>query len=359
MKLLIACNSERKIHMDNFSEELTKFGIESKIIIDTDYLEKTLSLDLKSKRLKKYKQEKLLDTFSPDLILLDRISSLGEFFIKKQIPFLILLRGNYWEELMWTKKFNQGFNLKSISISKNEKMTKKIFSKSKGIIAISEYLKNEVKKRYPDKSVDVIYADGRKISDWVPTKNLNLNHPCVGLVQGFNIWGKTQELETLIPIMKEMPHVTFYLAGDGMFSEKIIRKLKNFENFVWLGNLQYPKQITNFYSSIDIFLFLSRLEGLGQSIIESMLMKKPVIATNVGGIPELIDNNENGFLVNPGDDKKIILTIQRLLSNPQISDDLVSNAFTKATKNFSWSIIAKNFAELLEKKYFFKIRANH
>ena len=87
MKLLIACNSERKIHMDNFSEELTKFGIESKIIIDTDYLEKTLSLDLKSKRLKKNKQEKLLDTFFPDLILLDRISSLGEFFIKNRFHF--------------------------------------------------------------------------------------------------------------------------------------------------------------------------------------------------------------------------------------------------------------------------------
>ena len=59
MKLLIACNSERKIHMDNFSEELTKFGIDSKIIIDTDYLEKTLSLDLKSKRLKKKQTRKI------------------------------------------------------------------------------------------------------------------------------------------------------------------------------------------------------------------------------------------------------------------------------------------------------------
>ena len=97
--------------------------------------------------------------------------------------------------------------------------------------------------------------------------------------------------------MKNLPHVTFYLAGDGTYRDKVIPRLEKFENFIWLQNLDYPEKIIQFLSSIDIFLLLSGLEGLGQSIIEAMIMKKPVIASNVGGIPEIVKDGETGFLV--------------------------------------------------------------
>ena len=166
---------------------------------------------------------------------------------------------------------------------------------------LDQYLKNEVISRYPNKKIELLYADGRNLSEWELHSVNNLKHPCVGLVQGLNIWGKTNELKTLTSVMKKMPHVTFYLAGDGEYGDKIIPELKTQNNFVWVGNLSYPEKIMEFFSEIDIFLLLSGLEGLGQSIIEAALMKRPIIASNVGGIPELIKDGKSGLLVENGD----------------------------------------------------------
>ena len=149
--------------------------------------------------------------------------------------------------------------------------------------------------------------------------------------------------------MRKLPNVTFYLAGDGIYRDKIIPKLKKFENFVWMGNLEYPNGIKKFFSSIDVYLLLSGLEGLGQSIIESMLMKKPVIASNIGGIPEIVIDGETGFLVNLGDSDQIVDLINDLLSKPDLVKKITSKAEENVKMNYSWKFLAKKFSDILEK----------
>ena len=136
MNILIVGNELRHIHLKEFSDELKKHQINSKVIIDTEFIEKSLSLDLKSRIEFKKKREEVLHNFKPDLVVLDRISKLGEFFLDKKIPLFLLLRGNYWEELEWMKKTNVGSKIKSLSIYKNQKIANRIFRESKVIIAI-------------------------------------------------------------------------------------------------------------------------------------------------------------------------------------------------------------------------------
>ena len=62
--------------------------------------------------------------------------------------------------------------------------------------------------------------------------------------------------------MKKLPNVTFYLAGDGIYRNEIIPKLKKFKNFVWMGNLEYPNEIKKFFSSIDVLLIIIRFRGI-------------------------------------------------------------------------------------------------
>tara|TARA_B110000014_G_scaffold262171_1_gene255556 strand:+ start:2143 stop:3219 length:1077 start_codon:yes stop_codon:yes gene_type:complete len=350
MKILIVGSESRNYHLSSFSDELNKLGVESKVIIDTEHIEKTLSLNFKSRNDKKKKILQILKKFNPDTVMLDRISSIGQIILDEKIPLLLLLRGNYWEETELAKKTNDKSNLKFLSFYKNQKLADKIFSQATLVLPISKYLKNEFKKRFPETNCEVLYADGRKFSDWTHDKDEKISHPSVGLVQGFDIWGKTKELNTLQNVMKKLPNVTFYLAGDGLHKEKIIPKLEKFENFVWLGNEyynDYPKKIKKFLSSIDVFLLLSGLEGLGQSIIEAMIMKKPVIASNVGGIPEIVKDSKTGFLVESGDSERIIFLINELLTKPSITTKIIENA-KKDVEKFSWKTIAKEFFDILK-----------
>ena len=352
MKILIVGSKSRIMHLNHFSHELEKFGIECKVIMDTDFLEKSFSLNLKKKIATNKKLKILLNTFEPNIVLLDNVSRLAKTVLDEKIPLFLLFRGNYWEQLEWAKKTIYKSPLKFVSVLKDQKLADRIFKESSMILPISEYMKNEFQMRYSKDKIEVFPADGRNVSDWIQVENQKLTHPCVGLVQGFNIWGKTRELNTLQDVMRKLPNVTFYLAGDGIYRDKIIPKLKKFENFVWMGNLEYPNEIKKFFSSIDLYLILSGLEGLGQSIIESMLMKKPVIASNIGGIPEIVINGETGFLVNLGDSDQIVHLINVLLSKPDLVKKITTKAEESVKVNYSWEFLAKKFSDILEKHHY-------
>ena len=349
-KLLVIANKERFIHLEKFLEELNKKGVETKLIYDLDYVNKFLELNFMKKSSRKKEFEKILKTFNPNVILLDRISRIAENIVDKKIPLWILMRGNYWEEAMWAKKTIYKSKKQKISVERNEKLADYCFKNSKLILPISKYLEKEVRKRYPGKDTVVFPADGRDPYEWENSINKKLKHPCVGLIQGLNVWGKTRELLTLNKVMKKLPEVTFYLAGNGAYADEVIPKLTNNRNFVWLKNLEYPDEIRKFLSEIDVFLLLSGLEGLGQVIIESLLMKKPTIASNVGGIPELILDNKTGLLVENGDIDMIVRKISKFVDEPEFSKEITNQGYKMVKREFSWTSIAEKF-ELIIKEY--------
>ena len=349
LRLLIAGDKTRFVHLKQFITELEKIGIESKLIYDVEFIDKFFQMNIKKKIEKDRNLKILLKEFDPDVILLDRISKIGKKFMEYNIPLLILLRGNYWEESSWAKKTIYKSRVKRLAVTKNEELFDLCLRKSSLILPISKYLENEVKKRYPEKNIKLFPADGRDPEEWIPTIVQKLKHPCVGLVQGLNIWGKSKELLTLKNVLKELPQITFYLAGDGIYRNEIISQLENFENFVWLKNLKYPEEVKEFFSEIDIFLLLSGMEGLGQTIIEALLMKKPIIATNVGGIPELIRDGKNGLLIKNGDSKKIIENITKLFSNSIFAKEIAETGYNTVKQKYSWKTIAEIFLLLIKK----------
>ncbi len=354
MKILICGNRDRFTHLEEFADELEKSGVTCRLIHDLDFIQKTTDMNLKGMMNKKKDIKKILEEFCPDLIILDRITKINKIFLKKDIPTVILLRGNYWEEAEWAKKTIYNSPIKQIAYQKNIKLIDTSFKKSVLILPISKYLEKEVQKRYPNKKIELLYADGRVPSKWNVVNKNELSHPSVGLLQGLNIWGKTEELLTLEKVLEKLPEITFYLAGDGIYKNEIIPRLNRFDNFVWLGNLEYPKKVQDFLSEIDIFLLLSGLEGFGQSIVEAMLMKRPVIATNVGGIPEIVYEQKTGFLVKRNNDVEIVQNIKKILSDQDLSEQITNNALENVKEKYSWSTIASNFLKILEKNNLLK-----
>jgi len=328
---------------------LQKNGLKCKLIYDIEYSNKFFDINIKNRLGKQKKLKKLLDEFGPDVVLLDRLSGIATEITKAGIPFFILLRGNVWEELKWAKETIYTSPQKRLSFLKKQRFIKTCFNNASVILPISKYLENVVRKNIPKKNIELFSVDGRDPSEWNQVSGMNLKHPCVGLLQGMNVWGKTRELLTLTKVMKELPGVMFYFAGDGLYKDKIIPKLKNFKNFVWLGNLEYPIEVKKFLSEIDIYLLLSGMEGLGQTIIEALLMEKPVIATNIGGIPELIEDGKTGFLIEAGNHNDLIKKINQVFDQPIAASDMGSKGKETMQENFNWDSIAKKFVLILNR----------
>jgi glycosyltransferase involved in cell wall biosynthesis len=341
MKLLIVGNNSRFFHLKEFGEELKKNGEEYKLIHDMDFLTSFLNFNLKNRKHDDFR--KVLNDFKPDVVLLDRFSNLALPVLKAGIPLFLLLRGNYWEEARYAKETMYNSLQKRLYFFMRQRLVDKYFKESTLILPISKYLEKIVRERYPNKSIEMLYADGRNTLDWYPQKGMNLKHPCVGLLQGAKIWEKTKEMLTLDKVMEAMPDVTFYWAGDGPYRDKVLPVLEKHGNFKWLGSLQYPDQVRQFLTEIDVYALVSGMEGLGQTIIEASLMKKPIIATNVGGIPELIEDGKTGFLVEKGNYIDWIKKLSILFNDSKRAEKMSeeSNSFIK--ENFVWEKIAKRF----------------
>ncbi len=344
MKLLIAYGSKGKFfHLKDFSKELERLGIECKLVKDTDY-----SSGFPSKKISDWlpnkKFKKLIQDFKPDAIFIDRQSHFGSDSLKTNIPLFVLLRGHYWSEQEWAKKtIHKGLKVRTVLWLRN-RIAEKIFRECTVIFPICEYLVDVIKENHPLQKTHVFF-EGVDYEKWYPVKGLELQHPCVGLLQDANWWGKTKEMLVLKNVLKSMPDVNFYWAGDGPYREKIIDELKEFKNFVWLGRLDYPDKVREFLSEIDIYALISGMDLAPLTLKEAQLMKKPVIATNVGGISEMMENKITGFLVKEGDSDDLIKKLTSLLEDDELKNKMGNAGREFIIKNFGWGIIAEKFIQ--------------
>ncbi len=348
MKILIGASSSKIFHLNEFAKELIKLGIETKVVFDTDYSDGFPSRKIKHWIKPKNTFKKLIIEFKPDIILVDRQRHFGLDTIKEKIPLIIHLRGDYWKEMKTARKTIYKSLPKKIALNAWEKIGEKCFKESKIIVPICNYLNEITKEKIPNKSTFVMYQ-GIDPLNWYHVEGLKLKHPCVGLLQGAVIWDKTKELLILENVLKKLPNVKFYWVGDGPFRKEIMIKLKKYKNFEWLGALEYPNKVREYLSEIDIYALISGLDMSPLTLLEAQLMKKPVIATNVGGIPELLVDKKTGFLIEKGNSEELIKKIKELLDDPKKIEEMGIEGRKFVEKNFSWEIITKKFVNDLKK----------
>ena len=259
--MLIAYGSLGKFfHLQEFSNALHNEGVEVKLVKDIDFSRGFPSKNIFDwfKGNKKFK--KLIQEFKPDAIFVDRQTHFGLHSIKSGIPTFVLLRGHYWQEYYWGMK-TLGENLKiRIAIWFRNRIAEKIFAKSTAVLPICKYLEACcLKNIYPDQDTGV-FLEGIDSKRWYSTEKMNLKHPCIGLVQDANWWGKTKELLILKEVLKRMPDTYFYWIGDGQYRDKILDELEKYKNFKWLGRLEYPDQVRKFLETIDVYALITGMD---------------------------------------------------------------------------------------------------
>jgi len=100
--------------------------------------------------------------------------------------------------------------------------------------------------------------------------------------------------------------------------------------------------------SSQVVIVPSRTESLPTTIKEAFYLNVPVVATNVGGIPELISDNDTGLLVPPENPEKIADAVNDLLSNPQKAEKLAINGNNFVKKNMTWDVVLPKFIQFYE-----------
>lgn len=173
-------------------------------------------------------------------------------------------------------------------------------------------------------TIDIITQYGLKKRDVI-----------IGTIGSLNIQKDTITLVKAMPkILKKLPTAKLVLVGSGPLKymlQKVAKKLKIEDKVIFTGSV---KDISSILQILTVFVLPSRSEAFGISILEAMRANVPVVATRVGGIPEVVTNNQNGILIEPNNHKLLASTIIRLLHDKKLQHKLVKNG-AETIKKFS------------------------
>ena len=170
----------------------------------------------------------------------------------------------------------------------------------------------------------------------------------VGLVA--KLWdgkGHHTLIKAMPKIIEEVPQVKFIFAGDGYLRrdlENLVASLCLKDYTIFTG---FRKDIPELTAIFDVAVLPSFFEGLGRSLLEAMVLGKPIVATDVGGIPEVVRHNKNGFLVSPGDSGALAEAIIKLLRDKELSRKMGEEGRRQINERFS----AKKMVDDIEGVY--------
>ncbi len=148
-------------------------------------------------------------------------------------------------------------------------------------------------------------------------------------------------IEASKSVLKSYPNVKFVLIGDGELRrnlESLAIKVGVKNSFSFLGN---QPNVSKLLAQIDIFVLPSLWEGLPLVLLEAMAAKKPIVATNVNGITEIIESEKEGILVAPKDPVSLSKAIIRLIEDEGLRKRFTENGYKKVVNKFSLKTMIK------------------
>lgn len=227
------------------------------------------------------------------------------------------------------------------------------------MVAVSEDLKQFIVEKVgvsPGR-VKVLYngvdtfphCDSASVAQCRKELGLPENHQIVGIVGNlYPVKGHQYLIESIPSVLAKCPNTTFVFAGRGQLEGELraqAHRLGVEERVCFLGLRQ---DIAKILAMLDVFVLPSLSEGLSMAILEAMIAGKAVVATAVGGNPELVLDGETGFLVPPRDSRMLAAKLITLLTDRQQAASFAEKSKRRAEEQFSLRIMVSSYQSLYD-----------
>jgi glycosyltransferase involved in cell wall biosynthesis len=161
-------------------------------------------------------------------------------------------------------------------------------------------------------------------------------------------------IRTFKEIKNAKPEARLVIVGEGYLMESLktlASQMGLSEAVIFTGFLEDVSQII---ATFDVAVLPSYFEGMGRVLLEAMAMEKPVVGTRVGGIPDLIEQGLNGYLVGPGNEKELASAVLKILNDDDLALRMGQAGRKKMTDCFSAESMVRSieavYREMLKKK---------
>jgi len=224
-----------------------------------------------------------------------------------------------------------------------------LFRQAKVITATSRFLA-DMTRHYTNKEVHVV-PFGVDCEVFRPTERINTSSVVtLGFIKHLKAQcGPEYLIQVMSLIAAKHPQTRLLMAGSGEMRsqlEALTRQLGLTRSVSFLGAVEHHR-VPELLKNVDIFVMPSIWEGFGVAAVEAEAMEIPVVATRVGGIPEIIVDGETGILVELGNSEQLAQAILTLIENPALRRQMGERGRKHVLANYRW----KDNAALMERLY--------
>jgi len=229
----------------------------------------------------------------------------------------------------------------------NPKLSRMVFKHAYVNVAPSEYLKFHFDK-FGFKNV-ICIPNAITLTDYSFKVRQKFSPNLIWVRAFAEIYHPKMAIDVLQSLQKKFPNATLTMVGpdkDGSMeiTKNYAHQLKL--NVAFTGKLS-KKEWTDLAQNHDVFINTTHFDNTPISVIEAMALGLPIVSTNVGGLPFLISNQENGYLVNDNDVKEMVVQIENIINFPIQTIKIVNNAKNLVSK-MDWKVVESQWLSLLQ-----------
>lgn len=156
-------------------------------------------------------------------------------------------------------------------------------------------------------------------------------------------------LADVIRALPHLPDVGFLIVGDGPLRASLTALASSLgvsERVIFAGSAPL-EEIPNYLHAAHAFIRLSKSEGLGTAFIEAMAAGLPVIATRVGGIPDIVTHKQTGVFVDAVDSKGVAAAVRMLSGQPEVARSIAKAAEMYVHERYQWDVVASTLNRVI------------
>jgi glycosyltransferase involved in cell wall biosynthesis len=153
-------------------------------------------------------------------------------------------------------------------------------------------------------------------------------------------------LEAAVEILAKRTDVHFLMVGHGPGVHSIEKKIKKMNAQNSITHIKTVSEMPDLFRVFSVSVLTSKVEGLPNVVMEAMAAKVPIVASSVGGIPELIENERSGLLVHTRTPKSFADAIERCLNEPDQTQQRVDDAYKRIVQEFSLPNMVESYDDL-------------
>ncbi len=224
-------------------------------------------------------------------------------------------------------------------------VTKFSIEQADGITTVSKFLRDVTRKEFSiENDIKVIY-------NFVDISQYKKEPHTERIITHVSNFRKLKRIPDVIDVfckISDSVPAKLFLVGDGPdlpLAEELVKKCGIQDRTTFFGNVRCIEDIL---AKTDIFLLPSEKESFGLAALEAMASYVPVIAARVGGLPEVIDHEENGFLCEVGDTGKMAEYALELLEDESCREEIGKKAREKVERRFTTEIIVPEYERYYE-----------